>query len=181
MDGVTAKRRKNMTDSILTVGDIARRRPVVSVSIKTPVSEVLQSMVKNRVTAVCVLRRDKLVGIFTMKDVMQRVLGYMPGSWWGALKRKKIKDVPVGVLMTDEPIISGADISPAAALKQMQVHGIRHLPIVDQENLVGLVNIRDLIGVLRHEERKTRRKKDKRLLESLYAHEMQLSAATVRK
>ena len=131
------------------VGSLVDKRPLLTVSISTRVSEAMQLMAQNRVTAVCVTRRDKLVGIFTMKDVMTRVLGYKTTSIWRTPKKRKIKDVPVRVLMSPDPVSVDRLTSLDYALSVMKKHRIRHLPVTREGVLYGLVTLRDVIEGVR--------------------------------
>ncbi len=84
--------------------------------------------------------QDKLVGIFTEKDLLHRVVGL-------------VDDMETAVLsefMTADPIALSADLPIAQALHEMHVHGFRHLPLVDDEHRpTGIVSFRDVVHHLK--------------------------------
>jgi CBS domain-containing protein len=154
----------------LKVKNIIDRRPLLKVSLNTPVSEVMQDMVAKRMTAVCVVRRDKLVGIFTMKDVMTKVFGYQTSSIWKRPKKRKIKDVPVRLLMSSDPHVIDASRTVFEAADLMQNHKIRHLPVMDGEELLGVATLRDVIQGVRESDQKDEALKQRtKPLHSMYA------------
>ncbi len=84
--------------------------------------------------------QDKLVGIFTEKDLLYRVVGL-------------VDDLDTAVIadyMTPDPIALTADLPIAQALHEMHVHGFRHLPLVDAEHRPeGVVSFRDVVRHLK--------------------------------
>ena len=164
--------------SSLNTSSLIERRPLLTVSINTPISEAMQIMAKNRMTAVCVMRRDKLVGIFTMKDVMTKVLGYKTASLWKTPKKRKIKDVPVRVLMSSEPhTITHLDkLDHALAL--MKKHRVRHLPVMKEDTLLGLITLRDVIEGMRAQDNSSKTRTPS--LESMYYENLYQQAVTAR-
>jgi len=101
------------------------------------VFEVAKSMSGKRVGAFPVLEEDRVVGIFTERDLMTRVVaaGLDP------------QQVLVDEVMTRELIVASPQESYDQALAKMQKAGIRHLIIVEGGELVGLVSLRDLMQV----------------------------------
>jgi CBS domain-containing protein len=95
-----------------------------------------------------VLRNGELVGIFSERDIMNRVVavGRTPGH------------TAVSEVMTANPRAVSADESVEECLFIMQEFGFRHLPIVDGRELKGLVSLRDILMRQAAEiERQTRR------------------------
>jgi CBS domain-containing protein len=92
-------------------------------------------MMEHGIGALPVLRNGELVGIFSERDVMNRVVaaGRMPGT-------TKVSEV-----MTANP--RGVDVEESAeeCLFLMKEFGFRHLPIVSGKQLKGLVSLRDLL------------------------------------
>lgn len=136
----------------LNAGSLSKLRPVLSVSATMPISEVMQMMVKRKSTAACVMRRDKLVGIFTMSDVMKKVLGYKTASLWKIPRKRKIRDVAVGALMTADPVTINPTTSLNDALAIMKKNKIRHLPVIEEKGfLYGLITLQDIANSMRRE------------------------------
>ena len=83
---------------------------------------------------------DRLVGIFTERDVLTRVAGIVDDLSAASLAK----------FMTPEPVTVSGDLPVAHALNLMSVHGFRHLPLVDEENRpVGVLSFRDIVHYLK--------------------------------
>jgi len=82
---------------------------------------------------------DKLIGIFTERDVLNRVAGLVDD----------LAAVTIGEIMTKNPITLTSDLPIAHAVNLMSNHGFRHLPLVDdQDRPVGIISFRDVIRFL---------------------------------
>lgn len=101
------------------------------------VAEASRIMTTNNVGIVAVLDGDRLVGVFSERDVVQRVveLGRDPG-------RTQLTEV-----MTTELIVADADEDYQKAMSKMDRANIRHLPIVSDGRLLSMISIRDLLRV----------------------------------
>ena len=85
--------------------------------------------------AVLVVDDGVLVGIFTERDVVRRVVGQLD-----------LEDTPVGEVMTTDPEAVSFHDTIVVALNKMTVGGFRHVPLVDiSRKPVGLVSIRDVV------------------------------------
>lgn len=103
------------------------------------IASALQAMHQARVGSMVVVDDEQRpLGIFTRSDVLDRV----------ALAQRNLQD-PVSSVMTGNPRSVGADASAYDAALMIATHGIRHLPIVDHERLVGIVTERDLFALQR--------------------------------
>ena len=128
--------------------DLVKDRKVLTIDANQTVLEASRFMMENRIGAVPVMRQGELVGIFSERDIMNRVVavGRTPGT------------TTVSEVMTANPRAVAADESIEECLFIMREFGFRHLPIVDGTELKGLVSLRD---VLMHQaaeiERQTRR------------------------
>ena len=131
-----------------TLRELVKDRRVYSVDANRTVLEAARYMMEHGVGAVPVLRDGNLAGIFSERDIMNRVVavGRTPGT------------TTVSEVMTANPRAVAADESIEECLFIMREFGFRHLPIVDGKELKGLVSLRD---VLMHQaaeiERQTRR------------------------
>jgi len=117
------------------VYDLVKDRRVYSIEADSTVLEGARFMMEQRIGALPVLRDGQLVGIFSERDVMNRVVaaGRMPGT-------TKISEV-----MTANPKAVSVDESIENCLFLMREFGFRHLPIVDGKELKGLVSSRDIL------------------------------------
>jgi CBS domain-containing protein len=99
------------------------------------VLEVAQAMVSRNIGAVPVLREGVLVGIFSERDLMKRVVvdGRDP-------RLTRVEEV-----MTPEPLRVGPHDDLQTCMLLMQRHGFRHLPVCDGAQLQGVVSLRDLM------------------------------------
>lgn len=110
---------------------------VVSVAPAHTVQEAIARMLAANVGSVAVCEGARLVGIFTERDVL-RLAG--DGA---TFEETRVGDVMTTAVQT----VSGEDDILAAA-RLMGARGIRHLPVVEGENLLGVIGIRDVLGAL---------------------------------
>ena len=118
-----------------TIRDLISNRTIHYVQPGQTVFEAASYMVDCNVGAVPVLDDTKLVGIFSERDIMRRVVteGRNPMT-------TRIADVMSTDLRTVAP-----DASSEEAMCLMQSHGVRHLPVCDGRTLVGFLSLRDLL------------------------------------
>lgn len=118
-----------------TVGELLRPRPVVFVRPDASVHQAVRLMAEKRVGAVTVVEGDRLVGIFSERDVMTRVV----------LPRKDIDATKVGAVMTTDLFVASPTDSIDACVQTMHRRDFRHLPIVEKGRLIALVSLRELL------------------------------------
>jgi CBS domain-containing protein len=120
----------------VAIADVMSMR-VVKVSPDEPVRLAIARMLEENVGSVAVCEGERLVGIFTERDVL-RLAG--EGS--------EFADVSVGDVMTRNPVTISPDDEILAAAQVMSERRIRHLPIVQGDNLLGIVGIREVMRTL---------------------------------
>jgi CBS domain-containing protein len=115
--------------------DLVKDRKVCSIDADSTVLEAARFMLEQRIGALPVLRNGQLVGIFSERDIMNRVVavGRLPGS-------TKVSEV-----MTANPKAVDVNETIENCLYLMREFGFRHLPIVDGKELKGLVSSRDIL------------------------------------
>jgi CBS domain-containing protein len=109
---------------------------VVSIPAETSVRDVVGLLAERRIGAVPVVEGDHVAGIVSERDVI-----YCLKSDGAA-----ILDWPVSRIMTAPAITIERKVSALAALSQMTRRRIRHLPVVEEGKLVGIVSIGDLVA-----------------------------------
>jgi CBS domain-containing protein len=110
---------------------------VVKVSPDDTVSVAIARMLEENVGSVGVCEGEKLVGIFTERDVL-RLAG--EGS--------QFAEVRVGDVMTRQLVTLAPDDDILDAARLMGERKIRHLPVLEGENLLGIVGIREVVRAL---------------------------------
>lgn len=118
-----------------TINDIIKDRRVYSIDAENTVLEAARFMMEHSIGALPVLRNGDLVGIFSERDVMNRVvaLGRLPGQ------------TRVAEVMTANPRSVAPNESIDDCLFLMKEFGFRHLPVCEQKQLKGLISLRDLL------------------------------------
>jgi CBS domain-containing protein len=118
-----------------TIKDLLRNRTIHYVQPTQTVLEAARYMVECNVGAVPVLDGTRLVGIFSERDLMKRVVSESRDS-----STTRIADV----MSTDLRMVT-PNSSSEEAMCVMQNHGVRHLPVCDGPTLVGFLSLRDLL------------------------------------
>ena len=128
--------------------DLVKDRRVYSIEADHTVLEAARFMLEHHIGALPVLRNGELVGIFSERDIMNRVVavGRMPGT-------TKVSEV-----MTANPKSVSVQETVENCLFLMREFGFRHLPLTDGKELKGLVSLRDIpLQVLAEKEAEGRR------------------------
>ena len=110
---------------------------VVSVTPDETVQVAIARMLEANVGAVAVCEGHRLVGIFTERDVL-RLTG----------EGGDFREIRIGDVMTKGVFTLTADVDIADAARMMRDKKIRHVPVVEGENVLGMVGIRDVMGAL---------------------------------
>jgi CBS domain-containing protein len=111
-------------------------RDLLTVEVGLSIVEMAQRMADRNVGAVLVLDAGRLAGIMTERDLMRAVAA---GLHDGAV---------VGEWMTADPDTIAPDDTIEHAAVLMIHGGYRHLPVVDGDDVVGVLSIRDLVQVV---------------------------------
>jgi len=102
------------------------------------VGKVLQKMIDKRIGCVMVVEGDQLQGIFSERDALLKINADV----------QQYIDRPITSVMTPNPVTLEAKDKIAFALHKMHVGGYRHLPILSDGKLTGVISIRDILGYL---------------------------------
>ncbi len=115
-----------------SVGDIMSK-DLLTITPETTVAEAATMMGARKVGASLVVVDERLVGIFTERDIVKALAAHFDAAGH-----------PVDQWMTKEPSAVRSDSSENDALDIMLAGGFRHLPVVDDDALVGVISIRDV-------------------------------------
>jgi CBS domain-containing protein len=120
----------------MPIADVMPLR-LVSVRPEESVRVAIARMLEENVGSVAVVGQGRLVGIFTERDVLR-----MAGE------AAVFEDVKVGAVMTRDLVTIGPDDDVLAAARLMGERRIRHVPVVQDGLVFGIVGIRDVLRVL---------------------------------
>lgn len=101
------------------------------------VREAITRMTEEGVGAVAVCEGTRLVGIFTERDVLRL-----------AAEQGDFRDHKVADVMTRRPVTTTPDVLIVDAARLMGERRIRHLPVVERDDLLGMLGIRDVLMTL---------------------------------
>src|SRR3984957_11538171 len=118
-----------------TLRELIKDRKIYSIDVTSTVLEAARFMMEHNIGALPVLRNGELAGIFSERDIMNRVVaaGRQPAY------------TAVSEVMTPNPRAVNLDETIAECLFIMEEFGFRHLPIVEGKQLMGLVSLRDVV------------------------------------
>jgi len=118
------------------VSDLINNQETYRAEESQTVLEVAQAMVARNIGAVPVLRQGLLVGIFSERDLMKRVVA----------EKRNPETTRVGEVMTADPLTVSPEESVENCMMLMRNHGFRHLPICEGKRLVAIISLRDLLS-----------------------------------
>jgi CBS domain-containing protein len=118
-----------------SVYELVKDRRIYFIEADRSVLEAARFMMEHNIGALPVLRNGELIGMFSERDVMTRVVagGRSPGT-------TKVSEV-----MTPNPRAVSPEESVENCLFIMREFGFRHIPIVEDKKLRGMISVRDLL------------------------------------
>lgn len=123
----------------MTLKDILESRPyeIVAITKDHTVSDAVISMREKNVSGLFVVDENKqLVSIFTERDIVRCVYDNIPTS-------EKIENLIMRDIITFDP---GTDVGTAISIASREK--IRHLPVVEDKTIIGMITFRDLVSYL---------------------------------
>jgi citrate synthase len=117
-----------------TVGEIMSR-PAVTATATATVADAANRMREQGVGSVVVVDGDRAIGILTERDLVRLAAA-------GAANTDRVEQ-----WMTRDPDSVAPDIEATTAFASLAEHGYRHIPVVDNTRLVGIVSMRDLMRI----------------------------------
>ncbi|HYC92639.1 MAG TPA: CBS domain-containing protein [Thermoanaerobaculia bacterium] len=119
------------------IGELIEGQTLTVIEPGWSVRAAAERMTERNIGAVAVVEKGTLAGVFSERDIMSRVVarGLNPDS-------TEVSDV-----MSRELVVAASTEDIGAAIQKMHSIGSRHLPVVDDGRLVGMLSIRDLLEV----------------------------------
>ncbi len=118
------------------VKELIKDRQTYTVQDHETVLEAARFMVEHNIGAVPVLREGKLVGIFSERDIMKRVVAQAHDP----------RTTKVSEIMTKDPVTVTPESTDEQCMLLMRDNNCRHLPICEDKKLWGLISLRDLLA-----------------------------------
>ena len=121
----------------MKVADILKSKGnfVYSLTTSASVFDALKMMAEKNIGALMVIEEEKLVGIFSERDYARKII----------LQGKASHDTQVIEIMTKTVITVGAEDSIEQCMELMSKNKIRHLPVVNNDKVAGIISIGDVV------------------------------------
>lgn len=119
----------------MRICDLIKCQETYEAELGHTVLETVRAMVERNIGAVPVLHNGKVVGIFSERDLMKRVVaeGHDPRS------------TCMAEVMTDDPMTINMNEDLETCMDLMRRHNFRHLPVCHEGHLIGMVSLRDVL------------------------------------
>jgi CBS domain-containing protein len=111
-----------------------KHKEVISIAPHRPVIDALIILAEYKIGALVVMEKDKMVGIFSERDYAREVV----------LKGKSSKVTTIEEVMTKNVLVGHAKDTFEKAMSIMTENHIRHLPIMDGHNVIGMLSLGDV-------------------------------------
>ncbi len=118
-----------------TLAQLLRSRNLVICSLRATVYDAADLMCNAGVGAIPILDREELVGVFSERDIMTRVL--VPG--------RDPRTTSVGSVMTRSVVTASLHDRRSECLAMMREGGFRHLPVLAEGRVIAMISMRDLL------------------------------------
>jgi CBS domain-containing protein len=119
----------------MRICDLIKDQETFQAELGDTVLETVRTMVEQNIGAVPVLHNEKLVGIFSERDLMKRVVA----------EGRDPRSTCLAEVMTDDPLTVHMSESIENCMALMRRHNFRHLPVCHDGHLVGMVSLRDIL------------------------------------
>jgi CBS domain-containing protein len=130
-----------------TVAQLLGQKPsrIHSIAPGAPVLEAIRLMDEHNVGALLVMQGDQLAGIISERDYARKVI----------LKGRSSGDTPVNQIMTTPVITVGRDATAQQCMQLMTDKRVRHMPVVENGRVVGMLSMGDLVRSVLAEQAQT--------------------------
>ena len=121
---------------------MSKGNEVYVISPDAMVLDALRMMAEKDVGALVIVDGDEMVGIFSERDYARKI----------ALQGKSSRTTPVWAVMTDDVVCVSSDLTADKCMAIMTDKRIRHLPVLDDGRLVGIISIGDVVKSIMSEQ-----------------------------
>ncbi len=115
--------------------NVLQQQNIVSAEPTATVYEVAALMARSQVGAVPIVADERLIGIFSERDLMTRVV----------VPQLDPQTTPVSEVMTNEVVTASLQEHVDGCIDKMKAIGCRHLPVVAEGRIIGMLSMRDLL------------------------------------
>jgi CBS domain-containing protein len=119
----------------LRICDLIKAQETYQAELGQTVLETVQAMVERNIGAVPVIHNGKLMGIFSERDLMKRVVA----------ESRDPRSTCLAEVMTEDPLTVSTTDDLESCMTLMRRHGFRHVPVCKDGHLVGMVSLRDIL------------------------------------
>ena len=116
----------------------SKGRDIISVTADTSVLDAITLMAERGIGSLLVMQGDELQGIITERDYARKVI----------IKGRSSRSTPVGEIMTAKIYTTTPNETVNRCMNIMTQHKIRHLPVIEDSAVVGLISIGDLVQAI---------------------------------
>lgn len=136
-----------MAELETTIGALLKQKPsqVWTIGPRASVYEAIEQMAEKQVGALLVVEEGKLAGIVSERDYARKVI----------LKGRSSKETPVSEIMTSSVISVGPRNTVAECMRIVTDKRIRHLPVLEDGRIKGMISIGDLVNFVIADQRET--------------------------
>ncbi|MGQ9668900.1 MAG: CBS domain-containing protein [Desulfosoma sp.] len=115
---------------------VDKKPQVYTIDAAQTVEEAINAMAAHRISSLIVMDKESPVGIFTERDVLKTLLKF---------RDKPLTAIAVREVMTEKLIVARPDDELHAVMSAMVQADIRHMPVVSEGQIVGVLSMRDII------------------------------------
>jgi CBS domain-containing protein len=118
---------------------------IYHVTANISVFDALKTMAEKNIGALMVIEQEKLIGIFSERDYARKIV----------LQGKASHDTAVSEIMTEKVLTVSSEDSLEHCMSLMSKNKVRHLPVVDNEKVVGIISISDVVTAIIENQQET--------------------------
>jgi len=124
--------------TVKEIMDAKGKRTTHAVNCDSSVLDALKVMAEANIGAVLVKDNEHIIGIYSERDYARK----------GEVMGLSAADTRLRDVMTSEMLTVQSDLSADACMRIMDEHHIRHMPVVDNGHMVGIISLRDMVDTL---------------------------------